>query len=220
MLDPFETLVKLVEMVPDETLFCFETPNLEQILSKLRLDAIFHQHLHYYDQNSIAYLVRKLNCQLVNIVTNPIGSNGGSLLFSFKKSTEPSIFVNSSFLNIESKIKYFNKQLDVYREVMNSQTEILDSWSGEKFGFGAGLMLATYNYHLGGRVEQLSGILDDDISKNGLSYKNIKINIYESSVLSESTPALILVTSLENQLAIRKRIGETQNWISLGLPIF
>jgi len=26
---------------------------------------------------------------------------------------------------------------------------ILDVWTKEKFGFGAGLMLATYNYHLG-----------------------------------------------------------------------
>jgi len=88
IVNPFETLLKLVEIVPDGTLFFFETPSLGQILSKLRFDTIFHQHLHYYDESSIAFLVEKLNCELIKILTNPLGSNGGSLLFSFKKSTK------------------------------------------------------------------------------------------------------------------------------------
>jgi hypothetical protein len=220
MLNPFETLSKIVEIVPDGTLFCFETPSLRHILSKLRFDAVFHQHLHYFDENSIAFLIKKLNCELVSVVTNPLGSNGGSLLFSFKKSINPSISLELSFLDTETKINYFNKQVDIYQKNIESQVAILDAWSGEKFGFGAGLMLATYNYHLNGQIEKLDGILDDDISKHGLTYKNINIKIYDSAILLESKSALILVTSLENQLVIRNRISKAKNWISLGLPIF
>ena len=220
VLNPFETLLKLVEKVPDGTLFCFETPSLVHILSKLRFDAVFHQHLHYFDEDSINFLVKKLNCELINIVTNPNGSNGGSILFSFKKSTKQSISINSRFLSLDAKVDYFRCQVDIHQKVMESQIEILDAWTGEKFGLGAGLMLSTYNYHLKGRIEMLNGILDDDESKNGLSYKNINVKVFQSDVLSETTSALVLVTSLENQLAIRKRIGMSKNWISLGLPIF
>lgn len=220
IVDPFDTLLKLVEIVPDGTLFCFETPNLRSILSKLRFDAIFHQHLHYYDESSIAFLVQKLNCELIKIITNPLGANGGSLLFSFKKSRKSSIFVNPQYQSIEEKVSYFKNQLNTFQKVIESQMSILNAWTGEKFGYGAGLMLATYNYHLGGRIESLKGILDDDISKAGFSYKNIDIKIYHSSTVSESTFALMLITSLENQLAIRGRIGQVKNWVSLGFPIF
>ena len=220
IVDPFETLLKLVEIVPDGTLFYFETPSLGQILSKLRFDAIFHQHLHYYDESSIAFLVQKLNCELIKILTNPLGSNGGSLLFSFKKSTKSSIFVKPVYQSVEAKVSYFSNQLSTFQKVIESQVSILDTWTEEKFGYGAGLMLATYNYHLGGKIESLKGILDDDNSKTGFTYKNIDIKIYNSTTVSESASTLMLITSLENQLAIRNRIGRVKNWVSLGYPIF
>ena len=73
---------------------------------------------------------------------------------------------------------------------------------------------------IGGEIESLKGILDDDNSKTGFTYKNIDIKIYNSTTVSESAPTLMLITSLENQLAIRNRIGRVENWVSLGYPIF
>jgi hypothetical protein len=164
--------------------------------------------------------VQKLDCELIRITTNPRGANGGSILFSFKKSRKSSIVVKPWYQNVEAKVSYFKNQLHTFQKEIESQISILDTWEGEKFGYGAGLMLATYNYHLGGQIESLKGILDDDSSKTGLSYKNIDIRIYNSSRASELVPTLLLVTSLENQLAIRNRIGRVRNWVSLGFPIF
>jgi len=220
IVNPFEILSKLVELVPDGTIFCFEVPSLNQILSKLRFDAFFHQHIHYFDEDSVAFLVQKLNCELIKILTNPVGSNGGSLLFSFKKSSRASNLVMAGNPDIATKLKYFEVQLNTFRNVIDIQKAILDNWTGMKFGFGAGLLLSTYNYHLGGRVELLDGILDDDPTKEGLSYKNINIDIFGSDKLADDTPALILITALENQLALRKRIGKARSWTGLGLPIF
>jgi hypothetical protein len=95
----------------------------------------------------------------------------------------------------------------------------LNSFKGQKFGFGAGLMLATYNYHLGGSVENLDAILDDDLDKTGSSYKNLDIPIIHPSLVDIGKKSLILITSLENQVAIRTRIKQFPGAISLGLNI-
>ena len=46
---------------------------------KQRFDAIFHQHLNYFDEYSIQKLISSLNCKLLSLESNLEGSNGGSL---------------------------------------------------------------------------------------------------------------------------------------------
>ncbi len=78
-------------------------------------------------------------------------------------------------------------------------------------------MLATYNYHLSGGCENLEAILDDDMEKNGLSYKNLDVPIIHPTLFDISKKSLMLITSLENQDVIRSRIKQFPGAISLGL---
>ena len=61
-------------------------------------------------------------------------------------------------------------------------------------------MLATFNYHTNGSLEALEFILDDDNSKSGMSYKNIKVDILHPDEILIDENIIIVPTSLENQL--------------------
>jgi hypothetical protein len=114
-LNPRDLLLKILERVTSETVFYFEVPSFDHITSKMRFDAFFHQHLSYFDEFSIRYMVESIGCQILNLEFNPDGSNGGSLLFSFKKKllgvTDPEIISNEKF---DSKIEIFLQNLNSY----------------------------------------------------------------------------------------------------------
>jgi hypothetical protein len=220
VVSPRDLLLEILSRVSNETVFCFEVPSYDHLTLKMRFDAFFHQHLSYFDEFSIRYMVESIGCQILNLEFNPDGSNGGSLLFSFKKKLlgviDSEIISNEKF---DSKIEIFLQNLNSYSKQMQITNEILNSFKGQKLGFGAGLMLATYNYHLSGGCENLEAILDDDMEKNGLSYKNLDVPIIHPTLFDISKKSLMLITSLENQVTIRTRIKQFPGAISLGLNI-
>ena len=72
----------------NETLFFFQFPVLETLLSGCRFDQIFHQHLNYFSFNSINHMLNELGCELLDhkIDTN----HWGAVIIVFKKSTSKS----------------------------------------------------------------------------------------------------------------------------------
>ena len=220
VVSPRDLLSEILSRVTSETVFCFEVPSFDHLTSKMRFDAFFHQHLHYFDELSVRYMIESIGCQILNLEFNPAGSNGGSLLFSFKKNSVS--LANSEIISNEKfdrKLEIFASNLILYSKQNQITNEILDSFKGQRFGFGAGHMLATYNYHLGGSVEKLDAILDDNLDKNGSSYKNLNVPIIHSSLVDIDGKSLMLITSLENQVVIRTRIKQFPSAISLGLNI-
>lgn len=86
VVNPKELLATLLATVKEQTIFCFEVPSLKHLRNQARFDAIFHSHIQYYDLESISHLLKGLNCEMLDFRYNPLGSNGGSLLFAFQKS--------------------------------------------------------------------------------------------------------------------------------------
>ena len=64
-------------------------------------------------------------------------------------------------------------------------------------------MLVTLNYHLGGEVEKLSAIFDDDESKAKSHYESLNVGIQSLNQLVDSESNLTLVTSVK----IQSRLG-------------
>lgn len=80
-------------------------------------------------------------------------------------------------------------------------------------------MLATLNYHTRGAIEELSGIYDDDLEKSGMEYQNIRLKIQHSRHLSDSESNLVVITSMENQRAIRNRLQQYFKSTVVGFQI-
>ena len=209
VMDPFSLLSELVEGMPEESLFIFEVPSLKHLRAGQRFDAIFHQHCQYFDEKSVRDIVNRLDCKLEKMTFNGDGSNGGSLLFAFSK---PKLPTKEKLLELDQIGVIGNKKFDLANEVstfvsiMDNFAVLLNNTNQIKYGYGAGHMLATLDYHLSGEIAKFRGILDDDEEKHGLTYKNIPTKVYFPGKLELSDDDCFFVTSLENRRAITRNI--------------
>ena len=217
---PQTMLSTLLERIDGKVTFVFEFPNFRLTQQKQRYDAVFHQHLNYFDEYSIQKLIASVGCKVLSLQSNLEGSNGGSLVVSFSNDLnvkptgilEDIPFNGTSAVNFEKSLALFKSQTDLI-------SETISNWTGNKFGFGAGLMLATLNYHLKDEIAKFSTIYDDDIHKAGSQYQNIDVKIESASRLSDSEDNLILVTSMENQRRVRARLLDYPKSTVVGFQI-
>ncbi len=217
---PFSLLDSLLKILRNKVVFIFEFPNFRIMQQRQRFDAVFHQHLNYFDEYSIRMLVDSLGCKILSIQNNLEGSNGGSLVVSFtndeaaqpRENLDLNPFSGNASENFDSSLKLFQDQTALVEAT-------LKSWKGEKVGFGAGLMLATLNYHLSGEVENLSAIYDDDETKEDVYYQNLNVRIKSANQLLDKEDSLILITSMENQRKVSSRLQAFTRSTILGFQI-
>jgi hypothetical protein len=203
--NPKNMIESLLELVSKDCIFVFEVPSLMHIVESLRFDAIFHQHYNYFDLDSVKKLIAEIGGELINFTYNNQGSNGGSLLFAFRKSK---IKVNNETFDHENKFNWLKARYAMYQEQMNLTKKILDDLPPAIYGFGAGLMLATLNYHLGGRLKNMECILDDDPKKDGIGYKNVNVLVKSTQSFIPPEQSSFVITSLESIRPIYNRITQ------------
>jgi hypothetical protein len=203
---PLEMLQALIDSTSTPVIFVFEFPNFRLMQKRQRLDAVFHQHLNYFDENSIVRLIEILGCQVLSLESNLKGSNGGSLVVSFTNGGGSNLATGLRPTGSPSTLETFSVSLSLFQSEVKLLEDSIRSWQGKKAGFGAGLMLATLNYHTRGAIEELSCIYDDDPGKSDMEYQNIRVKILHSSNLVDDESNLLVVTSMENQRAIRNRL--------------
>ena len=213
VVNPKELLAMLLSMLKEQTIFCFEVPSLKHLRKQARFDAIFHQHIQYYDLESVKHLLNGLNCEMLDFRYNTLGSNGGTLLFAFQKSKKTREIDKNPDGEIESeRARIKAKELGIKQEVANfvlgmqALASQLALSSGHVYGYGAAHMLATLNYHLGGKIDLLDLILDDNFDLDGGHYKNIDIGIKHPSKVYSITDSTILITSQENRRSIMNKL--------------
>lgn len=217
---PVALVKSILERLHGEVVFVFEFPNFRLMQQRQRFDAVFHQHLNYFDENSIQKLIFSLGCKLLSLQSNLEGSNGGSLVVSFTNNLdaqplgilEDRTFNGNSMDNFDNALTLFKSQADLI-------SETIATWKGDKFGFGAGLMLATLNYHLNNQIENFSAVFDDDDSKANSGYQNLKISISSANKLIDLEKNLILVTSMENQRRVRARLQDYPKSTIVGFQV-
>ena len=206
VLNPLDLLETILSVSDADCVFVFEVPSLRHLRKQYRFDAIYHQHCQYFDADSIKLLVSSLGCELLEMKFNPLGSNGGSVLFAFKKSKQvvapitrlrEDVALKST--KIVAEIELFKSQMECLRE------EILTS-NEPVYGYGAAHMLASLNYHLHGAIENLQAIFDDNIDLHGKGYKNIKPIILHPTKVVIEQECSYLITSMENRRSIMVKL--------------
>ena len=105
----------------------------------------------------------------------------------------------------KSLINEFRFELSCFHNFINEIKATIDSLKGNFYGFGAGSLLPTLNYHLEGCIEYGLGVIDDDVRKSGLSYKNVKVLTRSPKVMEEKASPNCLITSLENRKTLHLR---------------
>jgi len=186
-------------------LYVVEVPCFENLVESLRFDAIFHQHIHYFDLRSFKSLIWECGGEYLGHSFNHQGSCGGALLIAFrrakKRQAEPKIELESRIIGIERRIA-------LYRAQMAMLSEELDALPKPAYGYGASLMLATFGYHLQTDFSQLTCVLDDDVARDGATYENIPVTVRHTAKVGPAANSSYLITSLENIRSIYRRILE------------
>ena len=217
---PLTLLKGLMNRIRGKVIFVFEFPNFRLMQQRQRFDAVFHQHLNYFDEHSIQKLISSLECKLLSIHSNLEGSNGGSLVVSFTNDLDCHSLETVDIQPFNSNAKdNFDISLKLFKSQTTLLTETIASWKGEKFGFGAGLMLSTLNYHLNGEVEKFSAIFDDDEAKVNSRYQNLDVEIQSASKFVDAEKNLVLITSMENQRRLRNRLMDFPKSTIIGFQI-
>jgi hypothetical protein len=217
---PLTLLKGLMNRIRGKVIFVFEFPNFRLMQQRQRFDAVFHQHLNYFDEHSIQKLISSLECKLLSIHSNLEGSNGGSLVVSFTNDLDCHSLDTVDIQPFNGNAKdNFDISLKLFKSQTTLLTETIAAWKGEKFGFGAGLMLSTLNYHLNGEVEKFSAIFDDDESKVNSRYQNLDVEIESASKFVDAEKNLVLITSMENQRRLRNRLMDFPKSTIIGFQI-
>jgi len=205
--NPWMFIEQLFSQCDKDCTYIFEMPNFSSLIEAGRFDAIFHQHVHYFDLYTFKSLLADVGGQFLGHYIDHQGSCGGSLFVCFKKSPTK---VLRSVVNIEDRVNFIKSAIKSYKKNMGLQREILNNLEGKIYGYGGGLMLATLNYHLKFDLSQLECILDDDPLKDEQSYMNLPIKIKHFDTIRPDINANYLITSLENVRPIYKKIINLQ----------
>ena len=196
--NPREFLVNMVESASPETVFIFEVPSLKHLRMKNRFDAVIHQHCQYFDMSSVLKLLTEIGCNLIDYTFNTEGSNGGSLLFSFSRTSQEGQIPYKGDLDLPKKKSQISHEISRYKLQMNLLADLVNSSQSKVVGYGAAHMLATFNYHLGGSVENLGFVFDDNADLHGSEYRNIRVPIVSTESLDWEDIQTVLITSMEN----------------------
>jgi len=198
--EPKQFVKKIVENAQDETIFIFQFPLLETLLSGCRFDQVFHQHLNYFSLQSIIYMLEDLGCQLMDYTINM--NHWGMILIAFKKSKDKSKYASKVSKIEKSQVL---KRYQIFNENMRVTNERLNLLKGEKiYGYGAALMLPVLSYYLGNDFQSFECIIDDDENKAGLSYINLPITIRTTKNVKDIHDSIVMVTAISAINNIRR----------------
>lgn len=204
--NPREFLGNMVESATSKTVFIFEVPSLGHLRMKNRFDAVIHQHCQYFDMSSVLKLLTEIDCNLIDYTFNTEGSNGGSLLFSFSRISHEDQISFKSDLDFPNKKSQISHEISRYKLQMNLLADLVNSSQSKVMGYGAAHMLATFNYHLGGSIENLGFVFDDNADLHGSEYRNIRVPIVSTESLDWENIQTVLITSMENCRSMTRKM--------------
>jgi hypothetical protein len=204
--NPKEFLAKIVRQGHAQTLYAFQFPLLETLLSAGRIDQIFHQHLNYFSMHSIKTLLEELGLELIDSAINY--NLWGSIIIVFRKAHGRKKMKNFPLI----KRKEVMSCHQLFQMNMAVTKQRLQRLKGQTvYGYGAALMLPILDYYLEGEVGRLKCIIDDDSNKKGLRYINLEVDIKpmnEIRDLQESNVMLTAVASLYNVRAMLTKLAQ------------
>jgi hypothetical protein len=191
--NPMEVLCGLLDSARDDAVFLFEFPAFEPLVERHRFDHIFHQHLHYFSLASFRRLIDE--CGGCYIAHTWNYHDWGALLVAFSKNKARNSVECKTKIDIESikrSHKLFCDQFLTTSDVLNSLKETCI------YGYGAAQMLPVISYHLKNDLSCLECVLDDDPSKEGLSYWNLPVNVHHSSKVRDIEQSAVFITAIDN----------------------
>lgn len=205
--NPIDHFLRLSKALPEKTIYIYEFPCINSLISSLRFDAIFHQHVNYFDLFSFGNIIEKAGFEIIDFNHNITGSCGGAMQVVFTKDkniTKTKKKFPYKKLTYDEYINFFKNSKKIYKNYCDHISYILENSQHPILGYGAALMLPTFFYHSGINPNSIEFILDDDPSKNNLTYTNVPLTVKNPNDTKFPSEWSCLLTSNESARPIFK----------------
>jgi hypothetical protein len=201
-IDDINSIVRLIlKTLKEDGIFISESHYLLPLIKTVQYDTIYHEHLRYYSLESLNYLFKKHNLEIIN--TKEIPTHGGSIrVYAAKKGVyKISENVKKQF-NKEK--KYLNKKnFDKFKEnVSNSKINLFNIIKKIKdknktiFGVGAPSRASTLINYLGLDQDIIDCVLEVSGSyKIGNYIPGTKIPIINEDIIFKKQPDYLILFS-------------------------
>ncbi len=200
--DPAALLGNLRNKIGPEVMLAFEFPCADLLVENQRFDQVFHQHLQYFSCRSVADLLEQKGFELVDFTFN--APHWGALLLAFRPGNGGCERLRSAFPALDT--KRLQASLGLFRQQMQSCSELLADCKAPLYGFGAGQMLPVLDYHLRGAALRCQAIVDDAPERQGRWYGNLPLAICASTDVDFAAGSF-LISAVDSRRAITARLA-------------
>ena len=193
-----ETFKIIYKLLKPKGYFCFEIGYFLKVVQNNYFDTIYHEHLDYYNANSLVKFLCKLNFSIIDITVNP--SQGGSLRILCRKNNK--IYISKSVNNflaneIKSNILNYVNLIKWKKRIINQVEELNKIIHYHKnsniiaYGAPTKSTLWIKLLHLNSQV--IKFVVDDNNLKINKYYPNTDIKIQSVKILKKVKIDLIII---------------------------
>jgi 2-polyprenyl-3-methyl-5-hydroxy-6-metoxy-1,4-benzoquinol methylase len=184
--DPYTFVQTCAELMTDDTVLFIQTSQADMVLHN-EFDTIYHEHVNFFNANSMQKLAQRAGLNLVDVVKTPIHGNSYIFVLSRRQGNQPRV---ENIIALEAAYGLMN--LDTYsrwantvRANVDALVETLEQYRKQEYllvGYGAA---AKGNTLLNFANIQLDVIIDDNPLKQGKFTPGTGIPIVSNSYLEQ-----------------------------------
>jgi len=225
--DLSDVVAGIKTLLAADGVFVLETSYWLDVVQKVLLDTIFHEHLTYFSVKPLRSFFERNGMQLIDVVHVP--TKGGSIRCTVQLS-EGKRAVSSSVpqqigreehagLFTHERYKVYADQINNAKEKLLADLRKLKSQGKTIAGYGAAVGLTTVIYHFG-LGEMLDFLVDDNKDKHNTYSPGLHLPTLPSNALNERKPDAVVILAWRYADAI---IDKNQQYLAQGgrfIPLF
>ena len=212
-IDDINNIVKnILKTLDSDGIFISESHYLLPLIKTVQYDTIYHEHLRYYSVQSLNYLFKKHNLEIIN--TKEISTHGGSIRVYAARKGKYKVSKNVK-LQLQKENKNLNKKSfnQFKRNVVSSKIKLFNIINKLKknnnsiFGVGAPSRASTLINYLGLDQDIIDCVLEIEGSyKIGNYIPGTKIPILNENILKQKKPSYLLLFSWHIKDELKKNL--------------
>tara|TARA_B100000787_G_C16190705_1_gene297318 strand:+ start:920 stop:2188 length:1269 start_codon:yes stop_codon:yes gene_type:complete len=207
-------------MMNEESIFVFEVSYLLDVVKKMLIGTIFHEHLSYHSIISLKQFLNSFNLDIIKVERGP--EQGGSIICYAKIKKQSNRIHNSVFELIElekkeklDKIETIQKMNDQLTDLKNELNKIIKKIKHENktiSGFGAARSGTTFlsYFGIGNHIDYL---YDDNNEKHFKFSPGDQIEVLPTKDIDENKPDYLIILAWIHADSI---ISKNQNYLENG----
>jgi hypothetical protein len=207
-----EILKYIIRTLTDDGIFISESHYLLPLIKELQYDTIYHEHMRYYSVQSLNYLFKKNNLEIIDVKEIP--THGGSIRvyaakkgrYQISKNVKIQINKEKKFLNYKN-FKEFRHKVSMSKVKLYNLISNIKSNKKKIYGVGAPSRASTLINYVGLDQDLIDCVLEVDGSyKIGNYIPGTKIPILNEKILIKDKPDYLILFSWHISKELKKNL--------------